>query len=40
MSGQDVDGAKWTYDFKTKIYTNLATGRTCRDANLRHVCGQ
>jgi hypothetical protein len=40
MRGQDADGAKWTYDHKARLYTNLATGRTCVQSNLRHVCAQ
>ena len=40
MSGKDADGDAWTYDHRSKVYTNLATGRTCASANLRHVCGQ
>jgi hypothetical protein len=40
MNGEDADGAKWTYDHRTKLYTNLTTGRTCSEANLRHVCAQ
>jgi hypothetical protein len=40
MSGLDADGAKWTYDHKTRLYTNLTSGRTCEQANLRHVCAQ
>jgi hypothetical protein len=39
MTGKDADGAAWKYDHHTKTYTNLATGRTCVSANLRHVCG-
>jgi hypothetical protein len=39
MTGKDADGAAWKYDHRTKTYTNLATGRTCGKANLRHVCG-
>jgi hypothetical protein len=40
MSGKDADGNSWKYDRKSKLYTNLATGRFCADANLRHVCAQ
>ena len=40
MDGLDADGAKWTYDPRTKRYSNLASGRTCAEANLRHVCAQ
>ncbi|HEY1415352.1 MAG TPA: hypothetical protein VGF42_05655 [Caulobacteraceae bacterium] len=39
MTGKDADGDAWKYDYRTKTYTNLATGRTCVSANLRHVCG-
>ncbi|HEY1559889.1 MAG TPA: hypothetical protein VGF71_03260 [Caulobacteraceae bacterium] len=39
MSGKDADGDVWTYDHRSKTCTNLATGRTCAKANLRHVCG-
>jgi hypothetical protein len=40
MTGQDVDGSKWSYDQRTKLYTNQTTGRTCSEANLRHICAQ
>jgi hypothetical protein len=39
MAGKDADGDAWKYDYRTKTYTNFATGRTCASANLRHVCG-
>ena len=38
IAGTDLDGHQWKYDPKTRIYTNLATGRTCPKANVRHVC--
>jgi hypothetical protein len=38
MDGQDLDGSRWTYSPRTHTYTNLATGRSCAHANLRHVC--
>jgi len=38
VAGSDLDGHKWKYDPKTHTYTNLATGRSCPTANLRHVC--
>ena len=38
MSGKDADGDAWKYDSRTKTYTNLATGKSCAKANLRHVC--
>jgi|SRR5580658_7903744 hypothetical protein len=40
MSGKDADGNSWKYDRKAKLYTNLGTGKSCADANLRHVCAQ
>ncbi|HEY2178560.1 MAG TPA: hypothetical protein VGH15_08255 [Caulobacteraceae bacterium] len=40
MKGKDVDGDAWKYDHRARLYTNLATGRTCQKANLRHVCAQ
>ena len=40
MTGKDADGDAWTYNHSNKVYTNLANGRTCASANLRHVCGQ
>lgn len=39
MTGRDVDGDAWKYDARTRTYTNLATGKSCAKANLRHVCG-
>ena len=38
MAGKDIDGDAWTYDRRSKLYTNLATGRTCARATLRRVC--
>jgi hypothetical protein len=40
ITGKDLDGDAWRYDPKAKLYTNFATGRTCAQANLRHVCAQ
>jgi len=40
MTGKDADGDAWTYDHRSKLYTNLTTGRSCASANLRHVCAQ
>jgi len=39
MAGQDLDGSRWRYDPKARLYTNLTTGRTCAKTTLRHVCG-
>lgn len=38
MAGQDLDGAKWRYDPRTRTYVNLTTGRSCAHTTLRHVC--
>lgn len=38
MKGKDVDGDAWTYDHRARLYTNLANGKSCAKANLRHVC--
>jgi hypothetical protein len=38
MSGADLDGNHWTYDPKAKLYSNLATGKSCSKTSLRHVC--
>lgn len=38
MSGQDLDGSKWRYDPKVRLYTNLTTGRSCGQTSLRRVC--
>lgn len=39
MSGKDVDGDRWKYDRHARLYTNLATGKTCDKTSLRRVCG-
>lgn len=39
MAGRDLDGARWRYDARARLYTNLTTGRTCAKTSLRHVCG-
>lgn len=38
MSGTDIDGDHWKYDRRAKLYTNLATGKSCEKASLRRVC--
>jgi hypothetical protein len=39
MTGTDQTGARWTYDPKTRLYSNQTTGRTCGETSLRRVCG-
>jgi hypothetical protein len=38
ITGADLDGNAWRYDPKSRTYTNLTTGRSCRSTSLRHVC--
>jgi hypothetical protein len=38
MTGVDEDGAHWRYNPKVKLFTNLATGRSCKHSTPRHVC--
>jgi hypothetical protein len=38
MAGVDEDGARWRYDPRAKLFTNLATGRSCAHSTPRHVC--
>jgi hypothetical protein len=40
MTGKDADGDTWTYDHHSKLFTNLATSRTCAASSLRHVCAR
>jgi hypothetical protein len=37
-SGRDLAGNKWRYDRKSGLFSNLATGATCRAATPRQVC--
>jgi len=36
--GVDIDGSAWSYSAKSHTYTNKATGRTCTDTSVLHVC--
>lgn len=39
MTGKDIAGDRWKYDRRARLYTNLATGKTCEKTSLRRVCG-
>jgi hypothetical protein len=38
MAGRDLNGDRWSYDPKARLYTNVSTGRTCSQTSLREVC--
>jgi hypothetical protein len=38
ITGTDVDGSRWRYDPKDRIYYNLTTHRTCAKTTVRRVC--
>lgn len=38
IKGVDINGDHFRYDPRTKLWTNLATGKTCAQSTPRHVC--
>jgi len=38
LKGVDIDGNHFHYDPRTKLWSNLTTGRKCSMATPRHVC--
>lgn len=38
LRGRDLDGADWSFDPATRLYTNAKTGRACAETSVLHVC--